>query len=561
MASNGTDSAAGDTPNNPVASLAVALSRADAMLAASPTLTGVTINVFPGSYILTSPVSVPVFGVSIEPYRDVLAPLGTDVTLDASSLSGFAGSIAFDHVLGIGAQSTSNLSSFYSPSSLRGVTIIGGSNTTIHIDPSQTSSPTGLDPLDVIEVGLHSSTLLASGPASTAAILITNTAGMPALYRNIVSGNTISGGAIGIRISLSSTASDVLLSNQIVTTSSGIDVNTQGTANDIVRPRILGNFIRGQFNGCGICLNGGSASILSNSIAFVGGTITPTFTPGSIVYNPNTSLPLPTLVVANNILFSPGGVPEIDLTTFAPFPGIIFFASNAIENVDAGAAGPNNTLIAGSPFFSAVDLHLTAASVGLLGPGDPAFVSPGAGFLVGPTFFPTNINLDIDGDSRAHQPAGAVGAELHKGADQFVFDGLRLRYDSGAGVPTTDQANRIGAVVPDLLSGQSRVALALDVPTGAVIGMFVSGMGLAGPEFQHALVAPWGAVALDPLTASAFAFGGSSSTGPSTVRQTANYGVVFPQFLEAETYIQALILRPDGTGSFSNRLRVEFDRN
>jgi hypothetical protein len=553
VAPNGNDNASGNTPANPVATLARALTRADDMLGNAPSLSGVTINMFPGVYTLTTSISVPAFGISIEPYRDPLAFASASVTLDATGLSGgSSGIIAFDRALGPLAFGTGNPSTFYSPSQLRGLAIIGGADTIISIDP--TGQPTGLAAGDVIEVGIHQMAISAVGGSSAAPMIrISNQSSLPNVYRNVLHSNSLDGGAVGIGIihSISAPASDVIMSNSIVTTFIGVDVNSQGVANDQVRPRIIGNFIRGQqTNGRGLYFSGGSAQIVSNTIAFASGAAVS----GSIVYNPNVSIPAATLVVANNILFSPG-VPEIDLTTLGTgFTGTLVFDFNAIESVDAGATGTGNVLIGSTPFVAANDLHLAPTSISAVGFGDQTSQAPGTGFSIGGNFFPTNVNLDFDGDARVHQPAGSAGAILHKGADQVV-DGIRLRYDASVGLALTDQANLIGAVVPDS-NGVTRVALALDLPPGSLLGVLVSGIGVAGPEFQHAVVPPWGAFALDPSTATFFVTGGASS---SPFLHIANYGVVYPQFLEAETYMQALVLRTDGTGSFSNRLRIDFD--
>ena len=558
LAVGGNDLDPGDQPTNPVASLDVAIQRADAMLGSFPFLTGVTINVFPGTYTPSGPVSVPAFGVSIEPYRDPASSATAPVVFDQRALTpAFVGAINFDQALGVSAALTGNGSTFYSPSQLRGITILGGVNSMVRIDVAASPS---LDPTDIIEVGVHQMTMTGQGtaPLQSPAIAIRNSIPLPNVYRNVIANNTISGFSVGVGIANIIESSDAIIANAIVTTAIGISVNTSGLANDIVRPRILGNFIRGQVNGSGVNLRGGSAHIVGNSIGFVGGSITLTNTPGSIVYEANFDPSIPTLVIANNILFSPGipAIPEIDVTTFGPFPagGTLVVDSNSVENLDALPVAPiASVVLTASPFVSPTNLHLAAASVAAVGVGNQALQAPGAAFTIGANSYPTNISMDNDGDSRVHQPAGAGVAVLHRGADQVIGDGIRLRYTTGS--QPTDEANAIGAVVPDP-SGQSRIAFALDLPAGSFLGMIVSGVGLAGPEFQHAVVPPWGAVALDPATAVIFVSAGPSGT---SFNHTANFGDV-SAFLEAETYVQALVLRSDGTGTFSNRVRVDFDR-
>ena len=87
----------------------------------------------------------------------------------------------------------------------------------------------------------------------------------------------------------------------------------------------------------------------------------------------------------------------------------------------------------------------------------------------------------------------------------------------------------------------------------------MSDIGPAGPDFEQVFIAPYGTAAIQ-LSAVAFASTPPGGIVSGTVSIVGNYGVAYFQFLEAETYIQCLVLRTDGTGSFSNRVRIDIDQ-
>lgn len=561
---NSNPTPSGTSPGDPVTSLPAAIALADTLLGGSPTRTGITINVFPGTYALTQALVVPAFGISIEPYRDVsAAPAPVRIDLSGASV-GQTGHIEITKTLDTLAGQTGNPTSHYTPTELRGLEFFGSNETFIRIDPSAGTPAVASG--DVVEVGIFQCKFdgTTGGTSNISrAIVINRDSGAAAFYQNRIIGNEINGHTQGILLT-AVPSSDLIMHNTIATEAVGIRVNSSGQNNDQIWPRIMSNFIRGQVNGPGIYLEGGSAFIASNSVGFVTGGITLFGAPGSILYSPNTDPSPATLVVTNNILFSPAaGIPELDLSTFGTFPrnaqDSLTDEFNDIDAADLGAGPTTNTGLAASPFVSTTDLHLAAvpASVADL---SRAISSASTSITVAGQTVPTSLNIDIDGDSRAHQANGDPTATMHRGADQFVSDGLRLRYSTTA--PNAERADAFGNVGVDTNTFTNKVALELDLPaqTQSVWVFYVSGIGAVAPEFEQAFVPPYGLTALNIPSAVSFASTPPGGTTSGTVQVTADYGPAWATSLEAETYIQCFVLRTNGTGSFSNRLRIDIDQ-
>ena len=81
-----------------------------------------------------------------------------------------------------------------------------------------------------------------------------------------------------------------------------------------------------------------------------------------------------------------------------------------------------------------------------------------------------------------------------------------------------------------------------------------------GPEVQHVVIAPFGSLAIDPFPGNGAVIDSRVVTMPIESIDF-NMGTLLPAFLEAEMYLQTLVIRPNGSATFTNRIRLDVDQN
>lgn len=552
----------GLSPTMPVATLDVALTRADRQLASFfPTVgQGVTVNVAPGTYTLQQPLSVPTFGISVEAYRSVLPGGSVDIQLAAAFPN--RGTIEFDAPLGPGTQNTIGTPAGMPPSVLRGLRIQNNaaSGFGVWIDPTL-ANPGNVRPDFPIEVEVNQCRIVNCARG----IRIENLNNVQVSYACKIVDNEIESCAIGIEITNSWFHSDLIRSNRIHAVAEGIVVSSPTvTAGDLF-PRIMSNAIFDASDQFGIRLSNCSAWIVNNTIAFVRGPMSPIL-PASIRYvGAGVG---ETLVISNNILFSPltalGINPDEIQFAAGPFVGALTILANDFDATGAFTAPPvavgiNNFPIATPAFASMAppfDVHLTAASPSIVNPGDQSFVLPGAMVTLSNGDMPlANCALDMDLDPRTHRPGGAPVAVLHRGADQSIDDGVRLTAPTTGPVPPSQLADSFGTVLPGA-GGNTSVLLSVTGPAGSFGFTWLCSTLPMGPELQHLADPSFGSAAIDTSAGNALVI----DQGPLPRQVVFNMGTLVPAFLEAEMYLQTLVFRADGTMSFSNRIRLEADQ-
>lgn len=555
----GNDLFPGILPALAVQTIAQALVLADAQTAA--TGLPVTINVTPGSYVFNDPLSVPAFGVSLEAYR---SPDVGAVDLQLTAPVANRAVIEIDRPLGPQAQRALGSARELPPSVIRGITL--RNNTVgqgIEIDVSS-FDPAIVDP--GLPIAVQVVTCAIRNCRRGIRIQTINAVEVVATYECEIVDNEIANCTQGIDIMAVGFASDLIRSNRIHGGMEGICVGKHNVQPGGVRARILSNAIYDMGDQFGIRLQDVSADIVNNTVAFVRGPAgTPP--PASIWYAG--SGVGETLVVVNNILFSPlvGGVNPEELAFTPGFSGTLTVLNNDFDATSPAAvfaASPTNIAIATPNFVSMTapyDVHLTGAAPSVVNLGDQTFVVPGAAtqFVLNGRTYRSNCALDMDLDSRTHEPRLGTGVVLHRGSDQRVADGIRLTAPNGGLPLSASQADVIGTVVPGP-TGTIDVRVQVAGPPNSFQWTFLCSTMPMGNELQHVAVPGIGSLALDPAGSSSFIIWSSAITiSPATTM--LSLGALSPMFLEAEMYLQSLVLRADGSFSFSNRIRFDVDQN
>jgi hypothetical protein len=564
-APNGLATNSGFSPSSPLP-IDLAIQQADFWLSifGPSTGKGITVNLLPGTYALNQPLSIPAFGLSLEAYYDAS---GTSSVLIAPAVPfSNQGTIEVNQVTGPLTEKVNDTTQTLPPTILRGLNISASPGAYgVLIDPSQNGLPANWT--NPCQVGINQCRLF--GVGGDGIRVRTSTAGAP-IHLNQIVDNQFSGLRWGIGIENSAQGSDLIRSNRMFTTFTGIFVQSPTAGAGSLHPRILSNAIAGVTGDFGIYLQGSSGRIVNNTVAFVR-NFTGSTVPASIrVENGGAAQQV---VIANNILFSPqyalpNGNPfnpaEVQLPTGAP-------AGLVLESNDFDASGLltsivlpisiSNTPIANPQFvqaFAPFDLHLTAASPSVANLGNGAFVFPGASVVAAGQPVAANHALDMDLDPRSTMRAVTFDEVIHRGADQFSPEGVRLRYAASGGL---SQADAFGNLRVNAL-GQANLDAELALPTGSFWLMFLGATLPMGAELQHVLVPGFnfGSLAIDPLAPNGTQIAGASSvtTTPVTTIPLA-FGTLMPSFNEAEFYLQAMVFLPNGVTTFSNRLRVDID--
>lgn len=596
----------------PATSITEALTFAQQFLAYPPNLpTGqsfstdlqVTINVAPGLYDAaneTFPLEIPAYGVSLEGW------------FVAGDLPFARPEIVADGVAAISVGWVGN--DTLAPSVIQGLDITG--QPAVEVDPSiYDANPAA--PVEILGVEIRDNFI--DGPIG---IRLVTPTGYRSAY--VVENNDVGSGEIKILsplggIGLDETcesgaaASTLYRSNRAQLYERVLDVENQdmgGEANCV--PRIFSNAF--QLGESIVNLAGCTAFVINNTIAFavdLGGVPIPV---GLSVFGG-------TLELHNNILWSPdnGATPADQVFT----GGVVF--ENPPENnfiLDQLPAGAPNTpgFLGGDalpvPLFGPVDLHLTPASVDLIGTGsvarvaefDPLVAGPAvtvrstvvAGLAAGADYpVRTDVNLDFDLESRVHDSGfpndGAPTPQLDIGADEYrellaagpgrpARSGRIELIDRLGNAPATQ--NVLGHVLPQPLGAPFtnerswNFELYLDGPPGgfwfvfANVGLFDQvldpGLGALTPNgalyqnFLDRTILPAGSFALDP-NPSLLAPMGSGLFGPLGESMLAVdldvYGGIYDDNLvvEGELWFQMLTLAPNGRWSAGNRVVIELD--
>ncbi len=560
----GSNSNGGLDSANAFATLDHAVAQADIFLGALfPTFaSGVTINVLPGTYTLTQPLSLPAFGLSIEKYWDSAAGTVT--------ITGNVGGALFDfdHMVGPFTASTIGIPDGLPPSAVRGLRFTNNpSGPAIQIDPTVNATADELK--RTVEVEINQCLM----SQCTRGVMIQNQGGLEVEYRNVIVSNQIGSCAVGIEAINAWYESDLFRSNRIIGAMTAMRFDGSGAKAGMLHPRVLSNTIHNSSFLVGLSLTDCSARIVNNTMGFVtvsGGTTQPTTIRIASDGGGSTG---ESIVIANNILFSPAftiagtlsyNPPEITIAG-TPFAGSLTVVSNDFDNSGAlfappQAFSPTNIGIANAQFVAAPgDLHLTATSPSITNLGNQSFVVPGptATITLNGVTVPANCALDLDLDPRTHMQSGGPVDVLHRGSDQFIETGVRLR-TATAGTNPLRLADAFGNLKVDS-AGNATVDLLLDLPVGSV---FVIALGAAlpmGPEMQHAVLTPLGSLAIDPNSPNGTTIlsGGPTTVSPHPV--TWNLGLISPAFTEAEMYLQAIVFLPNGVTTFTNRIRLDID--
>ncbi|TAJ24316.1 MAG: hypothetical protein EPO68_01680 [Planctomycetota bacterium] len=562
---NGSDSNSGTDPANALQTLPWAVFMCDLYQSFLGTPQPITLNVLPATYTLTGPLSLPAFGLSIEAYRG--STTGS-VTITGSASN--AGLLNFDRLVLPQTQSLFGVPDELPPSSLRGISVTGNTaGFAIEIDPSDVG--TSRETQRAIEV-LISQCRMQGCPRG---LMIRNDNAMELEYKNVIVENHVATCAIGIEVINAWYDSDLFRSNLITGAKyAAMRFNGSNAEAGMLHPRVLSNTVRTTianladgFWAVDIALQDCSARIVNNTLGFVGGTFP---TPATIEIYPDAGGSAgESIAIVNNLLFSPptlgNNPPEIRLFNNAAFNGSLVVESNDWDNSGAfivpvtTPVGPNNVGIANPNFVAAPgDLHLTATSPSVVNQGNQAYIVPGptATITLNGQSVWAHGALDIDLDPRTTMELATMLDGLHRGSDQFIESGTRLRKATTAPVGLEFQlADTFGNLALDA-SGNGTVRLELDVPTGSIYLLVYSALQPMGDEMQHLVMPPWGSLAVDPVTAAVV-------LGPAT---TTAFPQVIPLALgsfatqtEAQLHLQALVLLPSGVWTFTNRVRVDID--
>lgn len=563
-APNGLSTNSGLDPSSPLP-ITDAIQQADFWLSIFHPTTGkgITVNLLPGSYALAQPLSIPAFGLSLEAYHDASGTSSVQIA-PAIPFSN-QGTIEIDHVTGPLTEKVNDTTQALPPTILRGLSISASPGAyAVLIDPSENGLPANWT--NPCQVGINQCRLFGFGGDG---IRIRTSAAEAPIHLNEIVDNQFSGLRWGIGIENSARGSDLIRSNRMFTTFTGIFVQAPTAGAGSLHPRILSNAIAGVTGDFGIYLQGASGRIVNNTVAFVrnfaGSTV-----PASIrVENGGAAQQV---VIANNILFSPSYV-QPNGTTFNPAEVQLPSGAPAglvLESNDFDASGPltsivlpipiSNTAIANPQFvqaFAPFDLHLTAASPSVANLGNGAFVFPGASVVAAGQSVAANHALDMDLDPRSTMRAVTFDEVIHRGADQFSPEGVRLRYAASGGLSQADAFGNLrvnGA-------GQASLDLELALPTGSLCFVFLGATLPLGAELQHLRVPGfnWGSIAIDPLAPNGTQIATVGPTGAALTTVNLPFGTLFPSFNEAEFYLQGLAFLPNGVQTFTNRLRVDID--
>ncbi len=561
----GSPAGSGISPSSPWP-LDFAVTNADAFLAGLwPTFhSGVTINMLPGTYTLTQPLSLPAFGLSLEAYRDTS---GGSVTI-TGNLSN-AALLDFDQVVGPITAATIGLPDGLPPSVVRGLTLTNNSSGyAIQIDPSRNASSDLVERTIEVQVNQCTMSQCARG------VIIRNSMGMKSEYQNLIVDNRIGSCAVGIDVQNKWYESDLFRSNRVIGSMTAMRFDGSGAKEGMLHPRILSNTIHNSSFLVGLALNDCSARIVNNTMGFV--TVASGITqPTTIRVSADASgSPGESIVIVNNILFSPAytiagtlsyNPPEITIAG-TPYTGQLFVEANDFDNSGplfspAQPFSATNIGIANAQFVAAPgNLHLTAASPSIANLGIQSFVVPGprATIMLNGHSVPANCALDQDLDPRTHMQSGGPVDVLHRGSDQFIETGVRLRTATTGPNPLT-LADPFGNVAVDS-AGNASVDLLLDLPVGSVFSLVLGAGFPMGPEMQHLVITPFGSLALDPNSPNgAIVLTSTQPTTQSAHPFTLNLGQVAPAFTEAEVFLQAVVVLPNGVITFSNRIRLDVE--
>lgn len=588
---NGDDANQGWTSADPFETIGAAVAALDGLVAQglisaaqTPSIYGnggVTINLAPGTYTVTTPIELPAFGVCIEAGR---GGAGSQVVVRGSlPVPVFSISENYGPFDALGAVGQGLLPA----SEIRNLTIECPSKATgLSIDMRSAAPAPEAD----IAVGVIGCDFAAMGMYPVLdlpiGIQIYSGSGQRSMRNRIVS-NDFEGLFYAVDIHGGSAAhSDLIRSNQIQGCAVGVRAKAGTGRASATRPRILSNMIAGcgshNFQtvgglpfGAGVLLDKCSGQLIGNTIAYTRNSCPSLNTCGApvgftwdgaagiVVFGPSGPMNgRSSLVIANNLLFNPAYVrgnaavesEEIVLEQAQGIDHLIVAndfdgTSNLVASSD-GQVGSGNVAI-GDPGFQsgalgAYDLHLSAASLGIVNGGDLAFVIPGpaASFQIGQSSFDSNCALDADLDSRTARAAGAPGASVRRGADQPADTQLRA--------PASASVDANGNVNPAV----GQLLLELDAPVGSTAFVFLSVAMPEGAELQHLFLPGMGSLALgtDPA---GFVTVGQLVTTQSTSGLTIMLPIPPNIIGEAENYLQAWIIRPDGTQTLTNRLRLD----
>lgn len=579
----GSDTNNGKTRSTPFATLQRAVDEADVMLAASSGTVGVSINVLPDAtpYLLDETVHIPAYGVSIEPaFPD---NVGDRVTFAPSSTFTWPSIFlfAFDHFQGTSSAEAFPDAGDLPPSMVRGIDFDVRSFGGVLIDPTIGGPDVTTAP---VAVGVNQCDFRRSSSEDFGqGITVTRSNPNPVLYRNEIVDCTLTGMLIGIALGESAPASDLLRSNRISDGWIALHLYNPGDEEGgSPWHRVLSNAFwgNGQANFPSIWLSHTvfaydcSMTFVNNTVAFTKHDVAavPAMVTGVFIDNASMGVARP-MVIANNIFYQPDlaaqGFADPDEITLSGSlgTGSVVLSNDFEQNGSLFTpfllVSATNTPIASPNFVSQNDVHLTFASLGVVGAGDMQFTVPGtaATVTVGGVTLEAHSNLDFDLDARTHQPAGAPGDFPFRGADQRIGQGIRLSAPTTRpSTPQNELADAYGTVLPPAAGSNVEVWVRLTGPNGA---LFFLGAGTTlpmSPELQHAVVSPFGSVAIDSTSPNgATIASGTLGFGNNDVK--LNFGPAIPGFDEGEVYLQALILRPPffTTGTFTNRIRLEFN--
>jgi len=111
-------------------------------------------------------------------------------------------------------------------------------------------------------------------------------------------------------------------------------------------------------------------------------------------------------------------------------------------------------------------------------------------------------------------------------------------------------------------SGNNIAVIDLTGPGNGNWSLFLCQQFPNGPTMQHTAFNPQGSFALDTNTSNTAIVASGTFVAGSITSVPFNFGnAVSAGFLEGEMYLQLAVVRTDATASFSNRLRLDIDRN
>ena len=590
---NGDDANQGWTSADPFETIGAAVAAVDGLIAQglisvaqTPSIYGnggVTINLAPGIYTVATPIELPAFGVCIEAGR---GGAGSQVVVRGSlPVPVFSISENYGPFDALGAAGQGLLPA----SEIRNLTIECPSNATgLSIDMRSAAPAPEAD----ISVGVIGCDFAAMGMYPVLdlpiGIQIYSGSGQRSMRNRIVS-NDFEGLLYAVDIHGGSAAhSDLIRSNQVQGCAMGVVAEAGTGRASATRPRILSNMIAGcgshNFQpvgglpiGAGVLLGECSGQLIGNTIAYTRNSCPSSNncgTPvgyawdgaaGIVVFGPSGSMDgRSSLVIANNLLFNTAYVrgnaavesEEIVLEQAQGIDHLIvandFDGTSNLVTPNDVQVGSGNVAI-GDPGFQsgalgAYNLHLSAASLGIVNEGDLAFVIPGqaASFQIGQSSFDSNCALDADLDSRTARAAGALGASVRRGADQPAD--TQLRAPASASVDANGNVSQ---------SSSGQLLLELDAPVGSTAFVFLSVAMPEGAEQQHLFLPGMGSLALGTDPAGFVSVGELLGTTQSTSGLLITLPIPPNIIGEAENYLQAWIFRPDGTQTLTNRLRLD----